>query len=221
MSEANTSEKKKSKSKKHRKKRHYTVLPYFNYALLFFLISMIVVVPILLIGMNGAVNKVHEAQEVLGIDYNDLEIDNTYNEKNGTNYIEDIKVGKRIGTIEIGSAGVYENVYYGTNRVTMRQGAGMDIKSYLPGNDGCTRIAGYASSSFKGLYKVNKGDKIILDTYWGKFEYRVTEMYVATEAKDVDGNSIVLATFTSTDAFACQNGKMYYVVGTLTSKEVL
>lgn len=220
MSEDNTQENKKKKQKKHKRKRHYTVFPYLNYSLFFVLISMVVVIPVLIFGMHEAVERVHEAQQVLTIDYNDFKVDNTYDEKNSTNYLEDISFGKRMGTIQCQRAGIYENVYYGTNRVTMRDGAGMDSDSYLPGNGGCTKIAGYATSSFKGLYSIGKGDKVVLKTYWGTFEYSVTEKYVATKAKKVSGDSIILATFTSTDAFACQNGKMYYVVGTLTSKEV-
>lgn len=208
------------KKKLNKKKRHYTVFPYLNYSLLYVLVSMVVVIPALIVGFNFAVNTVHKAQEVLTIDYNDYSVDNTFEAKNESNYLEDIKVGKLLGTITCSSAGINENVYYSTNRVTMQNGAGMDVNSYLPGNGGCTKIAGYSSSSFKGLHDVSLGDTIVFNTYWGKFTYNITDIYESENLKEKDGDSIALATFVSTDAFACQNGKRLYVVGELTSKEV-
>lgn len=219
MSEEKSS-KTKTKHKKHKRKKHFTVYPYLNYSFAFVLISMVVVIPILVIGLNSAVNTVHNAQKVLVRDLYDWSLDNTYEEKNESNYLEDIYNGKLIGTVSCSRAGIYEKVYYGTNRVTMRDGVGMSNDSYLPGNGGCTNIAGYVSSSFKGLYDVNKGDVIVLETYWGTFKYSITDMYEADSQKETEGDTITLATFTSTDAFACQNGKMLYVVGDLISKEV-
>lgn len=217
MSEEKSS---KTKQKKHKRKKHFTVYPYFNYAILYVLISMVVVIPILVFGLNSAVNTVHNAQKVLVRDLYDWSLDNTYDEKNESNYLEDIYNGKLIGTISCSRAGIYEKVYYGTNRVTMRDGAGLSTNSYLPGNGGCTSIAGYASSSLKGLYDVHKGDVIVLETYWGTFKYSITDIYEAEALEKTEGDKIALATFTSTDAFACQNGKMLYVVGDLISKEV-
>lgn len=221
MSEEKSSNNKtKTKKKRHKAKRHYTVYPYLNYSFIYVLITMIVVVPILIIGLNSAVNTVHNAQKVLTRDYNDIQLDETYEKKNENNYLEDIKIGKLIGTISCEKAGIYEKVYYGTNRVSMRNGVGISTKSYLPGNGGCTNIAGYASSSFKGLYDINIGDTVILETYWGTFKYSVTDIYEAEALKRVEGDKIALATFTSTDAFSCENGKRLYVVGKLISKEV-
>lgn len=210
----------KASKKHHKRRKHYTVYPYFNYSILFVLITMVVVIPVLIVGMNSAVKMVHNAQEVLTRGYYDFSLDNSYEQKSEADYIDTIKEGKLIGTITCENVGMCEKVYYGTNRVTMRDGVGISTNSYLPNNGGCTRIAGYASSSFRCLHNVSIGDEIVLETYWGNFKYKVTDVYKAEKLKDIDGDSIALATFTSTEAFANQSSNYFYAVGELVSKEV-
>lgn len=219
MSDSKASKQNKSKHK-HKKRKHYTVFPYINYAIIFVLVSMVIFAPVMIVGMNRAVNTVHEAQNVLVKSYNDLYIDNTNNGETGDDFINTIKVGKLIGTITCDRVGLNENIYYGINRVCLRDGVGLDRNSYLFGKGGCSNIAGYPSSSMKGLYDIKVGDVITVTSYWGTFKYEVTDSKEADDISNPEGDSLVLSTSRSTDAFSIQSSKKLFVTATLISKEV-
>lgn len=219
MSDSKSSKQNKSK-RKHKKKKHYTAFPYINYAVIFVLISMVIFLPVMIVGMNRAVNTVHQAQGVLVKSYNDIYIDNTNNGESGDEFINTIDVGKLLGTITCDSVGLNEKVYYGVNRVSLRDGVGLESKSYLFGKGGCSKVAGYPSTSMKGLYDIKTGDVITVNSYWGTFKYKVTNIDEAEDVSYPDGDSLVLSTSISTDAFSIQNSKKLFVTATLISKEV-
>lgn len=208
--------------KRRSRKRKNEAIVYVSMPIIFVLISMTVAVPILCGLMNYAVNYVHTAQKTLCMDYYDIKTDNSFDAANSSSYADSIHIGKLMGNIKCDRVGLNERVYYGINRVSMRNGAGMDNTSYLPGNEGCVYIAGYASSAFGTLYNIKKGDSLTLETYWGKFNYKVVDAGVGKDVNEMKpkGDSVILATSSSTDAFAVNNNEKYYVAAVLTSKEV-
>ncbi len=202
--------------------RRYEILAYIKQPLIYILISMIVVIPVMIGLMNFAVNYVHTAQKALTMDYNDIEVDNSYKKADKNNYYKSVHIGKLMGSVVCENAGLNSKVYYGMNRVSMRDGAGMDNTSALPGNGSCVYIAGYASSGFGALYHLEKGDTLTLETYWGKFRYKVTEAKVCNHVRKMEpeGESLILVTSASTDAFSVYNDESYCVAATLISEEV-
>lgn len=195
-------------SSRHGNKRHikrYEILPYINRPILYLLISMIIVIPVMVMGMSYAVDYVHTAQRTFVKDAYDIKVDDKLADANS------LSVGAFMGNVVCENAGLNTKVYYGVNRATLRDGAGM---CYI---DGVRYITGDASSSFGSLYNVKKGDKIVFDSV----SYRVTEIKKQSTDEKIklkDG-SVVLVTALSKDAFSVYNGKGYYVIA-LPEKEV-
>ena len=209
-----------SDKKKHKTKKHYTVLPYFKKAILYVLVSMILFVPVSALLMSRAVSTVHQAQTVMTKSANELELDNSYEKCDYSQFLEKITVGKRLGTISCENAGICENVYYGINRACMRNGVGLNRNSYLFGEGGCTQIAGYPSSSFARLGNVSVGETINVDTFWGSFEYKVISVESAKSVSTPEYDSLILASFVGDVPFAAQGEEKVYVTAELVNKEV-
>lgn len=205
---------------KHKTKKHYTVLPYFKKALLYVLASMIVFIPVSALIMSRAISTVHQAQTVMTKTANELELDNSYEKCDYSQFLEKIYVGKRLGTVTCESAGICENVYYGINRACMRNGVGLNSNSYLFGEGGCAQIAGYPSSSFARLGNISPGDIIKVETFWGSFEYRVVSVERSLNVSAPDYDSLILASFACDVLFSAHSGEKVYVIAELINKEV-
>ncbi len=206
-----------NKSKSPKKSRG-AVYHYICNALLYVLISLFVFAPLMLIGLDKAKNTVIDAQSYLTIGYNDLRVDETPNDKTGKDFINSIKNGSLLGTVTCDRIGLNEKVYYGYNRVTARNGVGLSDKSYLFGMGGTSKIVGYASSSFKTLYNVEKGDIIAVDSNLGTYEYKVYKYSVSEEEEETDGDVLVLTTSKSSNAFASFSNEKFYVYARLTGE---
>lgn len=220
-SKRNTKENTSKKKHKHRKNKHYTVLPYIKYAVSYILISMIVFVPLSIGIMSSAVSTVHKAQEVMTKGANELVLDNSFEKCNYSEYLDKISVGKRLGTVSCESVGICENVYYGINRACLRSGVGLSQSSYIFGEGGCSRVAGYPSSSFRRLSEISIGDEIFVDTFWGSFRYEVVSIDSSFDYEAPETDSLLLAVQSGNEPFSAQSGEMIYVTAVLTSKEVM
>ncbi len=219
MSEDNkrTSQFNNSKRKSH--KKHRTVLPYFSTPIIYVLISLIAIVPVCFVLMNVAVATVHSAQKTLTPDFCDITASSEYNpsaKTSGATEIPKLSAAKKIGKIICDDAGLNADVYYGLNRVSLRNGAGLNTKAALPGQGKAVQIFGYSSTSFKALKNVDKGDTVSFETEWGTYAYSVTDVSALNSAPTVSDNEIVLAS-DSGEAFSYQNGKMLYVTARLVS----
>lgn len=219
MSEGKKSSQFKSKRGKHKRNE---VMFYVNYTVVFLLIALAVAIPVICVGMNSTVKAVHAMQEQMPKDYYDVQLDDTYNQATFKDSAELVNFGKLVGNLKCDSVGIDTKVYYGINRVSLRDGVGLSANWALPGNDACAYVRGYASSAFGSLYNVKKGASITLETFYGKFEYKVVAVKKSKDASKFapKGEAIILSTASSTDAFSAQNGEGYCVVATLTSKEV-
>lgn len=214
------SQKPTSPSHKKKSKKHYQILPYFRYAAVYLLASLIVIVPLSALILSKAVSTVHTAQKVMTPNSNEVVIDGSYEECAYSDFLDTVSVGKLLGSVSCESVGLYENVYYGINRACLRNGAGLDSSSYLFGEGGCSRIAAYPLTSFKMLNSIKIGATIKVQTYWGKYEYKVIDVTYGESVDSPDGDSLVLAVNSSAEPFSAQNGENTYVIAELTSKEV-
>lgn len=208
-----------SKSKK--AATYDTAAACIRYAVIYVLIALIVIIPFSIIIFSNCAPIVHRAQQSVGISANELVIDDSYEEVGVSEYLDSVKVGKLLGYITNEDAGINEKVYYGINRACLRNGVAMSSSSYLFGEGGCTRIAGYSSTSLNRLGDIPVGSVIKVQTYWGDFEYKVTDVYEADSVKTLpEEDSLLIAVNSGTKAFSVQNGNNIYVAAELVSKEV-
>lgn len=203
----------------HTKRRKGPVYPYIYRSLSFVLISLFVFAPLMMIGLDMAKSTVADAQTYLKIGYNDLSVDDSSNNKTGKDFIDSIRIGSLLGTVSCERIGLNEKVYYGDNRVSRRNGVGLNSKSYLFGMGGPSKIAGYNSSSFKTLYNAKQGDIITVESNLGTFKYKVYKTTVAKKAETVIGDKLMLATSKSTDAFSYFADEHFYVYAKLIGEE--
>ncbi len=203
----------------HTKRRKGPVYPYIYRSLSFVLISLFVFAPLMMIGLDMAKSTVADAQTYLKIGYNDVSVDDSSNNKTGKDFIDSIRIGSLLGTVSCERIGLNEKVYYGDNRVSRRNGVGLNSKSYLFGMGGPSKIAGYNSSSFKTLYNVKQGDIITVESNLGTFKYKVYKTTVAKKAETVIGDKLMLATSKSTDAFSYFADEHFYVYAKLIAEE--
>lgn len=203
----------------HTKRRKGSVYPYIYRSLSFVLISLFVFAPLMMIGLDMAKSTVADAQTYLKIGYNDVSVDDSSNNKTGKDFIDSIRIGSLLGTVSCERIGLNEKVYYGDNRVSRRNGVGLNSKSYLFGMGGPSKIAGYNSSSFKTLYNVKQGDIITVESNLGTFKYKVYKTTVAKKAETVIGDKLMLATSKSTDAFSYFADEHFYVYAKLIAEE--
>lgn len=203
----------------HTKRRKGPVYPYIYRSLSFVLISLFVFAPLMMIGLDMAKSTVADAQTYLKIGYNDVSVDDSSNNKTGKDFIDSIRIGSLLGTVSCERIGLNEKVYYGDNRVSRRNGVGLNSKSYLFGMGGPSKIAGYNSSSFKTLYNAKQGDIITVESNLGTFKYKVYKTTVAKKAEIVKGDKLMLATSKSTDAFSYFADEHFYVYAKLIAEE--
>lgn len=203
----------------HTKRRKGPVYPYIYRSLSFVLISLFVFAPLMMIGLDMAKSTVADAQTYLTIDYNDVSVDDSSNNKTGKDFIDSIRIGSLLGTVSCERIGLNEKVYYGDNRVSRRNGVGLNSKSYLFGMGGPSKIAGYTLSSFKTLYNAKQGDIITVESNLGTFKYKVYKTTVAKKAETVTGDKLLLATSKSTDAFSYFADEHFYVYAELIGEE--
>ena len=203
----------------HTKRRKGPAYPYSYRSLSFVLISLFVFAPLMMIGLDMAKSTVADAQTYLTIGYNDVSVDDSPNNKTGKDFIDSIRIGSLLGTVSCERIGLNEKVYYGDNRVSRRNGVGLNSKSYLFGMGGPSKIAGYNSSSFKTLYNAKQGDIITVESNLGTFKYKVYKTTVAKKAETVKGDKLMLATSKSTDAFSYFADEHFYVYAKLIVEE--
>lgn len=219
---SNKSLRDKAKKTKTKKEATYdTVSSCIRYSLTYTLIALVVIIPLAVIVYTNCAGIVHRAQQAVGISANELTVDNSYEESNAKEYIDTVKVGKLLGRITNEDVGINEMVYYGLNRVCLRNGVAMSSSSYLFGEGGCTKVSGYSSTSLNRLNDIPVGAVIRVQTYWGDFEYEVKDKYESDSAHAIpDGDYLLLAVNSGTKAFSIQSDNNIYVVAELVSKEV-
>ena len=90
--------------------------------------------------------------------------------------------GSVYAQIKIPSIGVDLPLYYGESLDFLKNGIGHDSESYFPGEGGTILLMGHNFKSFLArLPEVNNGDKIIIETSYGTFEYTVYQSKIVHE----------------------------------------
>jgi sortase A len=95
--------------------------------------------------------------------------------------------GEKFADLIIDKASINIPVFHGDSEEQLLKGAGHYNGSRFPGEGGNVVLAGHRNSVFKGLKNVSKGDTITLNTTYGKYVYKISEIKI-TKGND---NSIV------------------------------
>lgn len=88
--------------------------------------------------------------------------------------------GSIVGRIEIQRIGLKAMILEGVSQRTLALAVGHVPGTALPGSAGNVGIAGHRDTFFRGLRGVQPGDRIILTTLNGAYEYRVKSCEVVT-----------------------------------------
>ena len=110
---------------------------------------------------------------------------------NGYRNLEDFPVitwGEQWATLSIPAHGVEQApVFLGDgNDILNQMVIGQFFSSSFPGQPGKTVLDSHVSGAFHCLEDMKEGERIILDTIYGRYEYEVTEILIFTpEQKDV------------------------------------
>lgn len=86
--------------------------------------------------------------------------------------------GEPIGRILIPSVDVDVVAFEGIDRETLRRGAGHFPGTAHPGGRGNASFAAHRDSFFRGLRRIELGDRIRIETPTGEYHYTVSETYV-------------------------------------------
>ncbi len=75
----------------------------------------------------------------------------------------------------------------GTSSTTLKQGPGLDGRTYMPGQGQLVYIAGHRTTygaPFAHIDRLRAGDNVVIDMPYGRFRYRVTR-WVIVPADDL------------------------------------
>ena len=86
--------------------------------------------------------------------------------------------GDKFADLIIDKASINIPVFHGDSEEELLKGAGHYNGSKYPGEGSNVVLAGHRNSVFKGLKNVSKGDTIILNTNYGQYVYRISEIKI-------------------------------------------
>jgi sortase A len=89
-----------------------------------------------------------------------------------------IPPGSAVATLSIPRIRLSTIVLHGSDARTLRRGPGHVERSALPGEPGNIVIAGHRDTFFRPLRRIEVGDRIVLESPRGRFEYRVSSLLV-------------------------------------------
>ena len=87
-------------------------------------------------------------------------------------------LGQVFAKVSIPSVGITKNIVHGDGEDELKKGVGHYAGSTLPGEDGNFVIAGHRDTVFKKLEDIKIGDKIFIETDWGKYAYNVSDIKI-------------------------------------------
>ncbi|MCR5206989.1 MAG: hypothetical protein K6C14_00745 [Eubacterium sp.] len=206
-------------------KKHNSVRQYFTLPIIYVLISLAAVLPLCLVMLGVSVKTVHKVQNayVAGIgDYSLSDGDYTPSDKkDGTVTVKRPLGFAKTGELICEKAGFNTSVYYGSNRVSYRGGAGMNTKMALPGMGKAIEISADSTGGFKALYNLEKDDIITFVTTWGVYKYKVTDITLSNAMPKSDGETLYLITAADKKAFSVFGNKKYIVSASYVSGPVV
>lgn len=126
-----------------------------------------------------------------GEDSNDADNSGDSNQSNGKEvYIDSEAVeyplySNMFGELIIEDCGIDANLFFGDGDVSLRNGVGVYGGSFIPGYGKTILVAGHNNTYFNGLKYAEKGQKVVIKTSYGNYEYEIT----STAVKDMNDST--------------------------------
>ena len=95
-------------------------------------------------------------------------------------YVEMPSYGTHYARLEIESASVRTNLYFGDSSAVLKKGVGQYIGSNIPGYGRPILIGGHNNGDFNKLQFVKKGDIATITTNYGIYKYKITGTKIAS-----------------------------------------
>lgn len=83
---------------------------------------------------------------------------------------------EKFAKIDIGTIGLYADIYEGTLEKSLEMGIGRNVRGGMPGEGRNCVLKGYRSGEFAKLKDVKIGDEVKIETEYGKYYYKVVKM---------------------------------------------
>lgn len=189
---------------------------YIVYILSFLIISLAAVTALFFIAEEPATELVHKMEARNSMQVRDVVVnaDGSYHDDEPDEYDVSSPYGDKIGNVTIESCGVNSDIYYGSNRASMRYGAGFMSDDYnLDNSTGIKIIKGYDETCFSGLKYAETGDTVTINTSAGKTEYRITDAkYISKSTQPYNSKNMDMLILCSIPSdFSEHSGERYYV----------
>lgn len=101
--------------------------------------------------------------------------DKTYIENKSVEYPQ---YGDQFGELIIDDCGIDNKLFFGDGDIALRNGVGIYNGSFVPGYGGTILVAGHNNTFFNGLKYAEPGQKVVIRTSYGNYEYRITDTAV-------------------------------------------
>ena len=168
---------------------------YLIYILSFLVIALAVTAGGIFIANKPVTELVHKLENRFSMEVRDIQIGDSYYNLNESDDKSDADFGDKIGNVSIDNCGLNCGVYYGSNRVSMRYGAGFQSDSGVFGSGKISVIKGCDETYFSNLKYADVGDIITVHTNDGVYKYRVTEakyMNTGTQPYQTDDRDMLV-----------------------------
>lgn len=208
-----------SSKKHHKKKKDMGIIPYLTTPLIYVLISLIAVLPLFIGFANMSIKAVHNIQDNVAIDYNDRVVySDRYDNKSLVYESGKIGICEKVGVIKCEKVGIVEDVFYGVNRVSLRNGAAMSVESNIDSYKSKLYLAGYSSRAFKGVNNLSVGDVITVEMCDKTYQYTVESNEISETAPAFE-RGLLLSCDVNSKAFSAYSRKKRFVYASFTSME--
>lgn len=200
-------ENEKGKHKQYKQKN--IIAEYVIRTFIYVLIAMVLAVIAVVAAMKPVSALVHKAEAAMPYSVSDIEIQ----DENRLVPVDDVYSGDALAKLTCDKRGISCTVFYGLNRASMRNGAGLLSKRSLFGNDDITIVAGYDEGCFSQLKYVEKGDTIIVTTTDKTIKYKVKDAFFDSKSNpSVEKENGALILYSSFSDFSQHSDECFYVL---------
>ena len=106
------------------------------------------------------------------------------------------------------------DIYFGDSSEILAKGIGHSTQTELPGEDGKTVISGHNTGVLKGLFNLNKNDRVVIETVYGKFTYQLIGSKVVDDTDvssiDEDYDLIIYTCYPNSTLYGNKRLVMYF-----------
>lgn len=201
---------KKSKHNKHKINRIMT--DYVSKILMFLAAALIITIITLLIINKPVKYVIHNIESLQNMSVRDVVIEDDFNIDDKDDEAQ-LEYGDKMGVIICENTGLNADIYFGSNRKSMKNGVGFSNKTAPFAENKLSLICGYDETYFSSLKLIEEGDVIDIHTPQGDYKYVVSDMkYLNSKVKAYSSdNSDTLVLCSICSDLSNHKGEYFYV----------